>query len=144
MFWVGWGLDTNHVFYAGAVVGLCAFVPYIAQLTAIATSQLNRMHELRSLEPSGANEQVIIRFHNIRLAILTNNTDTVRSNPMNRPSLKSHIRQSKSRIIIIRNNNPLTTRIILRRQLLPQIRAISKLSLHHLFALPSELVGKRV
>jgi hypothetical protein len=112
-------LDTDHVFYAGSVVGLCAFVPNVAQFAAIATSHLNRMHELRGLEPSSTHKQIEIGFHNIGLPVLTNNTDTIRPDPMNRPRLKSHIRQSKRRIIVIRNYHPLAPRIILRRQLLP-------------------------
>lgn len=43
-------LDTNHVFDAGAVVGLGAFVPYVAELTPVLALKLNGVHELRGLE----------------------------------------------------------------------------------------------
>jgi hypothetical protein len=34
-------LGTDHVFYAGAVVCLCAFVPYIAELAAVFAGELD-------------------------------------------------------------------------------------------------------
>lgn len=39
--WFGRGLDTDHVFYAGAVVCLRAFVPDVAQFAAVFAGELD-------------------------------------------------------------------------------------------------------
>ena len=92
---------TYHIFDAGAVICLCSFVPYITQLAPVATGELDWMHELGGLEPSGAYEQVVVGFHHIGLTILANNADTVGANAMNRSGLKSNVRQSESGIVVI-------------------------------------------
>ena len=76
----GWGglvVGLYHVFDAGAVVCLCSFVPDITQLASVAACQLNRMHELGSLEPGGADEQVVISFYDVRLTVFADHTDAV-------------------------------------------------------------------
>jgi hypothetical protein len=119
----------RHVLHASAIVSLRALVPDLAQLPPIPTSEFDRVQELRGLEPSRTNKQIIVRLNNIRLPILANHTNTVRPNPMNRPRLKRHMRQSKSRIVIIRDNNPLATGVVFWSQFLPQIRAVGELRL---------------
>ena len=117
-------VETYHVLDAGAVVCLRSFVPDITQLTSIAARQLDRMHELGSLESSGADEQVVIGFYNIRLAVFANHADAVRANTVDRSSLESNVWQGKSGIVIIRDDDTLAAGIVLGSQLLPKVRTI--------------------
>ena len=119
-------------------------MPDVAQLSTVPASKFNRVQELRGLEPSRTNQQIVIRFDNIRLAIFADNTDAVGPNTMDRSSLKRHVRQGKSRIVIVGNDDSLATGIVLRGQLLPQIRAVCELRLHQFFVLASELFCERV
>lgn len=59
------------------------------------------MHELGSLESSGADEQVVVSFHDIRLAVFADHADAVRANAVNRSGLESNIWQGESGIVVI-------------------------------------------
>lgn len=76
-------------------------MPDITQLTTIAARQLDRMHELGSLESSGADEQVVIGFYNVRLAVFANHADAVRADAVDRSGLESNVWQGESGIVVI-------------------------------------------
>lgn len=134
----------RHVLNASTVVRLRAFVPDIAQLAAIPTSQLDRVQELRRLETSRTDKQIIVGFDNIRLAVFADNANAVRANAVDGSGLERDVRQGESGVVVVGDDDSLAAGVVFGGQLLPQVRAVGELRLHHLFALASQLFCKRV